>query len=134
MSPVPATHPVSSPTTPAAMPDYSHAPTINHEHVFNTPQPIMEQKAQVNTPHSPDRESRITLGTRPLNNQEPVTPIPPVNSSFPNILGAHRVSSTSYQEPITPLPTSPAFQATHTLNSKEPVTPIPLSEELIPGV
>src|SRR5205814_2101598 len=100
----------------------------------NTPQPIMEQKAQVNTPHSPDRESRITLGARPLNNQEPVTPIPPVNSSFPNILGAHRVSSTSYQEPITPLPTSPAFQATHTLNSKEPVPPIPLSEELIPGV
>ena len=135
MSTVPAIHPVSSPTAPTAMLDYSHAPTINHEQVFNTPQPIMEQKTQVNTPHSPDREAHVTLGTRPLHNQEPVTPIPPVNSSFPNTLDGHRVSSTPYQEPITPPPpTSPAFQEAHALSSKEPVTPIPLSEELITGV
>jgi len=134
MSTIPYTHtlPASGPLTPISMlEDHSHAPTINHEHLFHTPQTAMEQK----TPRSPAREAQINRRTHPLYNLEPVTPIPHVNPSFPDTIDADHMHSAAGQEPLTPLPpTSTAFGATDTLYGKGPVTPIPLSEELITGV
>ncbi|TMC15942.1 MAG: serine/threonine protein kinase, partial [Chloroflexi bacterium] len=99
MSTILTTHPIS-------MLDYSHAPTINHEHLFKPPQAAMEQKLQANISHSAGLEAQTTQKIPLPYNQAPETPLPPVNTSFLNAIDAVR----------------------------GPVTPIPLSQESITGV
>ncbi|TMC86907.1 MAG: serine/threonine protein kinase, partial [Chloroflexi bacterium] len=99
MSTILTTHPIS-------MLDYSHAPTINHEHLFKPPQAAIEQKLQANIPHSAGLEAQTSQKTPIPYNQAPETPLPPVNPSFLNAIDAGR----------------------------GPVTPIPLSQESMIGV
>src|ERR1051326_3055914 len=129
MSTMPYTHQLPESLIPSStLEEHSHAPTINQQQFFSTPQTAMEQKI----PRSPAREGQINQRTRALYNLEPGTPIPDVNPFFPGAMGADQVHSSVSQEPSTPLPPTPA--TTRTLNSQGHVTPMPISEELITGV
>ena len=103
-------------THPMSILDYSHAPTINHEHLFKPPQAAMEQKLQANISHSAGLEAQTTQKTPLPYNQAPETPLPPVNTSFLNAIDAVR-------GPVTPIPLS---QESMTGATK----PIPLSNSM----